>query len=168
MGDGMDPATDVGPLINREAFDKVAAHVSDALTAGATRVVGHDPIRPENDWGCFYPPTVLSGVRPEMLVCREETFGPVAPIITYSDEDSIVDRANDTNYGLAAYVYTRDLSKAFSIAERLNFGIIGINDINPTSVAAPFGGMKDSGIGREGATEGIEEYLEVKSCGFSV
>jgi succinate-semialdehyde dehydrogenase/glutarate-semialdehyde dehydrogenase len=103
-----------------------------------------------------------------MMIYREETFGPVAPIVPYDDENDLIAMANDTHYGLAAYVYTRDLNKAFQLFEGLQFGIIGINDINPTSAAAPFGGMKESGLGREGAIEGIEEYLETKLGGFSI
>lgn len=103
-----------------------------------------------------------------MTIYREETFGPVAPIIPYTDEDDLLSMANDTNYGLASYVYTRDLRKAFGLFEGLHFGIVGINDINPTSAAAPFGGMKESGLGREGATEGIQEYMETKLSGFSI
>ena len=118
--------------------------------------------------GFFYAPTLLSNVTPDMLIYREETFGPVAPIICFDDEDDVVAMANDTNYGLAAYVYTQNLSRAMRTFEELQFGIIGINDINPTSAAAPFGGMKESGLGREGAREGIEEYLETKLGGFSI
>ena len=118
--------------------------------------------------GFFYAPTIIKDVSPEMTIYREETFGPVAPIISYNDEDDLIAMANDTNYGLASYVYTRDLKKAFKLFEGLQFGIVGINDINPTSAAAPFGGMKESGLGREGAIEGIEEYLETKLGGFSI
>jgi len=103
-----------------------------------------------------------------MLIYREETFGPVAPIIAYNPEDDIIDMANDTRYGLAAYIYTQNMSRAMTAFDRLKFGIIGINDINPTSAAAPFGGMKESGMGREGAKEGINEYLETKLGGFSI
>ena len=120
------------------------------------------------DKGFFFAPTILSDVNPNMIIYREETFGPVAPVIFYDDESQLLEMANDTNYGLAAYVYTRDISKAFKMFEGLNFGIIGINDINPTAAAAPFGGMKESGLGREGASEGIEEYLETKLGGFSI
>ena len=168
-GPGLDSTVKIGPLVNRQEYLKIDDQVRDALDKGATLITGGSRLTDDNlHKGYFYAPTILSGVNTSMKIYREETFGPVAPIISYKDEESIVKNANDTNYGLAAYVYTRDLSKAFTIAEQLNFGIIGINDINPTSVAAPFGGMKDSGIGREGATEGIEEYLEVKSCGFSI
>ena len=103
-----------------------------------------------------------------MTIYREETFGPVAPIIVYDNEDDLLTMANDTHYGLASYVYPRDLKKAFRLFEGLHFGIIGINDINPTSAAAPFGGMKESGLGREGSSEGISEYLETKLIGLSV
>jgi succinate-semialdehyde dehydrogenase/glutarate-semialdehyde dehydrogenase len=103
-----------------------------------------------------------------MLIYREETFGPVAAVVTFDDDVRALEMANDTDYGLAAYVYTRDIGRAMRMFEGLDFGIIGINDINPTSAAAPFGGMKDSGLGREGAREGIMEYLETKMGGFSI
>ena len=118
--------------------------------------------------GHFYAPTILSGVTPGMKIYREETFGPVAPVISYRDADDLIALANDTEYGLAAYVYSDKLSTAMRAFEGLDFGIIGINDINPTSAAAPFGGMKDSGMGREGAQEGIAEYLETKTAGMIV
>ena len=120
------------------------------------------------DRGMFYAPTLLADVRPDMLIYREETFGPVAPVIPYTDDDDVIAMANDTNYGLAAYVYTNSIATGMRAFEGLNFGLIGINDINPTSAYAPFGGMKESGMGREGAREGISEYLEVKLGGFSV
>jgi succinate-semialdehyde dehydrogenase / glutarate-semialdehyde dehydrogenase len=103
-----------------------------------------------------------------MRIYREETFGPIAPVIVFDDEDSAVDMANDTTFGLASYLYTRDISRALRVAERLNFGIIGINDINPTSAAVPFGGIKESGVGREGAREGINEYLDQKVVGIAL
>ena len=118
--------------------------------------------------GHFYAPTIVSGVTPKMRIYREETFGPVAPVITYRDEDDLIALANDTEYGLAAYVYSDRLDTCMRAFEGLDFGIIGINDINPTSAAAPFGGMKASGMGREGAQEGIAEYLETKTAGMVV
>ena len=168
-GDGMDPGNAIGPLVNQVAVDKVDRQVRDAVDKGATLHIGgsrllHDGL----DSGFFYAPTLLSNVTADMLIYREETFGPVAPVIAFDDEDDVLAMANDTRYGLAAYVYTQNLSRAMRSFEGLQFGIIGINDINPTSAAAPFGGMKESGLGREGAREGIEEYLETKLGGFSI
>ena len=120
------------------------------------------------DKGSYFAPTVLSEITAEMLIYREETFGPVAAIVPYDDDDDVIQMANDTNYGLAAYVYTTQLARAMRLFEALNFGIIGINDINPTAAAAPFGGVKQSGLGREGGREGIEEYLDVKLGGFAI
>ena len=111
---------------------------------------------------------MLSDINPDMLIYREETFGPVAAIVPYDDDDDVIAMANDTNYGLAAYIYTTELARAMRLFEALDFGIIGINDINPTAAAAPFGGVKESGIGREGGKEGIEEYLDVKLGGFAI
>lgn len=168
-GDGMDPANAIGPLVNQAAVDKVDRQVRDALGKGATLHVGGTRLLDEGlDSGHFYAPTLLSDITTDMLIYREETFGPVAPVIVFDEEDDVLAMANDTNYGLAAYVYTQNLSRAMRTFEGLQFGIIGINDINPTSAAAPFGGMKESGLGREGAREGIEEYLETKLGGFSI
>ncbi|MCP5148989.1 MAG: NAD-dependent succinate-semialdehyde dehydrogenase [Pseudomonadales bacterium] len=168
-GDGMDPANAIGPLVNQAAVEKVDRQVRDALEQGAVLHAGGTRLLENGlDKGHFYAPTLLSNVSPRMLIYREETFGPVAPVIAFDDEDEVLAMANDTRYGLAAYVYTRDLSRAVRAFEGLQFGIIGINDINPTSAAAPFGGMKESGLGREGAREGLEEYLETKLGGFSI
>ena len=143
--------------------------MQDALAKGATLHTGGQRLRGEGlDKGHFYAPTMISAITPDMLIYREETFGPVAAVVPFDDEDDVIAMANDTSYGLAAYVYTQNLSRAVRSFEALHFGIIGINDINPTSAAAPFGGMKESGLGREGAREGIEEYLETKLGGFSV
>ena len=111
---------------------------------------------------------MLTDVTPEMVIYREETFGPIAPVILFDDEDEVIKMANDTDYGLAAYLYTKDISRAIRVSEALRFAIVGVNDINPTSAAAPFGGMKESGLGREGGQEGIVEYLETKLVGISV
>ena len=150
-------------------MEKVDRQVRDALDHGAILHAGGARLLDNGlDKGHFYAPTLLSNVSPRMRVYREETFGPVAPVIAFDDEQEVLAMANDTSYGLAAYVYTRDLSRAVRAFEGLQFGIIGINDINPTSAAAPFGGMKESGLGREGAREGLEEYLETKLGGFSI
>ena len=168
-GDGMDPANSIGPLINEAAIAKVDRQVQDAVSRGATLHTGGSRLTDDGlDRGCFYAATLLSGVNPQMVIYREETFGPAAAVIPFDDEQDVVAMANDTDYGLAAYVYTQNLSRALRTFEQLNFGIVGINDINPTSAAAPFGGMKESGLGREGAREGIEEYLETKLAGLSI
>ena len=159
----------IGPLVNERAVEKVDKQVRNALDLGATLHLGGARLRENGlDAGYFYAPTVLSGVKEDMLIYREETFGPVAAIIPFDDQDDILAMANDTHYGLAAYIYTQNLSKAMRTFEGLHFGIVGINDINPTSAAAPFGGMKESGLGREGAREGIMEYLETKLGGFLI
>lgn len=168
-GSGFDETVSIGPLINQQALDKVDHQVQDAIEKGAELVIGGYRLTEDNlDKGCFYAPTVLKNVTEDMAIYREETFGPVAPIITYNDDDDLLAMANDTHYGLAAYVYTQNLSNAMTMFEGLRFGIIGVNDINPTAVAAPFGGMNESGIGREGGPEGIKEYLELKVGGFSL
>jgi succinate-semialdehyde dehydrogenase/glutarate-semialdehyde dehydrogenase len=168
-GDGMDPANTIGPLVNQAAVNKVERQVKDAVAQGASLHTGGSRLLENGlNKGHFYAPTLLSNVTPDMLIYREETFGPVAPVIAFDDDDDVLAMANDTSYGLAAYVYTQNLSRAMRAFEGLQFGIIGINDINPTSAAAPFGGMKESGLGREGAREGIEEYLETKLGGFSI
>ncbi len=168
-GNGMDKGVKIGPLVGPDAIAKVENQVEDALSKGAKLITGGKRLM-ENSLanGYFYAPTVLTNVTKKMLIFREETFGPVAPIIAYDEEDDVIAMANDTVYGLAAYVYTKDISRAMTAFERLKFGIIGINDINPTSAAAPFGGIKESGMGREGAREGIDEYLETKLGGFSI
>ena len=168
-GSGFEDGVAIGPLVNQSAVEKVDRQVRDAVDRGASCLAGGTALTDgELAKGHFYAPTVLAGVSPEMQIYREETFGPVAPIIQYDDDDDVLGMANDTEYGLAAYVYTRDLSRAMHLFEGLHFGIIGINDINPTSAAAPFGGMKSSGLGREGAREGIGEYLETKLGGFAL
>ncbi|MFL2986781.1 MAG: NAD-dependent succinate-semialdehyde dehydrogenase [Candidatus Poriferisodalaceae bacterium] len=168
-GNGMEDGIGVGPLVNDAAVSKVEQQVEDARDKGAGVPVGGARLTEgEHAGGHFFAPTVLTDVRPDMTIYREETFGPVAPVIGYDDPEQVLDLANDTNYGLAAYVYTRDISVAMRAFETLRFGIIGINDVNPTSASVPFGGMGDSGVGREGGHEGISEYLETKTGGFAI
>jgi succinate-semialdehyde dehydrogenase/glutarate-semialdehyde dehydrogenase len=152
--------------VDAKALAKVTSFVEDAVGRGATVVVGGKGLG-----GLFFAPTVLAGVSAGMRVLEEETFGPVAPIAAFRDEAAAIALANATSYGLAAYLWTRDLSRAMRVSEALEYGIVGINDALPTAMApqAPFGGMKDSGIGREGGPWGLDEYLEVKliSIGLS-
>ncbi len=157
VGRGQDEGVDVGPLIEEKAVESVSQLVTDAVHDGARLLVGGTvPDGP----GFFYPPTVLVDVPADSAINAEEVFGPVAPITTFTTEDEAVERANATEYGLASYVYTRDLSRTIRMAERLDYGMVGINPGLISNPAAPFGGVKASGFGREGGFEGIEEYLE--------
>ncbi len=168
-GNGLEEGVGVGPLVNEAAVEKVAAQVDDARAKGADVPVGGHRLTDDGlDQGFFYAPTLLTGVTEDMTVYREETFGPVAPVVIYDDVDQVIELANDTHYGLAAYVYTNSMKTAIKAFEALRFGIIGINDVNPTSASVPFGGMKDSGLGREGGHEGLDEYLETKTAGISL
>lgn len=168
-GNGMHDGVGVGPLVNEAAVAKVEAQVEDARAKGAgVPAGGHRVVEQGLDEGFFYAPTLLTDVTPEMTVYREETFGPVAPVVVYDDVDDVISLANDTHYGLAAYVYTQSLKTAVTAFEALRFGIIGINDVNPTSASVPFGGMNDSGLGREGGHQGLDEYLETKTAGISL
>ena len=160
VGDGMQPGVDIGPLIDRNGFNKVRRHVEDALNKGARLLAGELPAPAEQDWGCFYPPSVLTGVQPGMLVQREETFGPLVPLMPFDDEADAVRIANDTEFGLAAYVFTADDELAQRVIARLRFGHVGYNTGTGPTPEAPFGGMKQSGIGREGGIEGLFEFVE--------
>jgi succinate-semialdehyde dehydrogenase/glutarate-semialdehyde dehydrogenase len=163
VGNGLQADAVIGPLIDQPARQKVERHVADAAARGAQILTGGAALPQEhNPSGNFWTPTVLANASPEMLVTQEETFGPVAPLIPFSDEDEVLDYANGTPFGLAAYFYTRDFSRVMRVAEKLEFGIIGANDALPSTAQAPFGGVKQSGLGREGGSVGIEEYLEVK------
>ena len=168
-GSGFEEGVTIGPLVSEAALAKVEAQVDDAVVRGASVLVGGERLTGNGlEKGHFYAPTVLDGVTPEMRIYREETFGPVAAVTRFDDGDDILAMANDTHYGLAAYIYSQNLGRTMRLLEGLDFGIVGINDINPASAAAPFGGMKDSGLGREGSREGIAEYLETKVAGFSI
>jgi succinate-semialdehyde dehydrogenase/glutarate-semialdehyde dehydrogenase len=163
VGNGLAPDTVIGPLIDLNARAKVERHIQDATAHGAHVVLGgHAWDSPLNQTGTFWQPTLLTDATADMMVAQEETFGPVAPLIAFDNEDEVIATANDTNYGLAAYFYTRDVSRVMRVAERLEYGIIGANDGLPSTAQAPFGGMKHSGLGREGGAFGIDEYLEVK------
>jgi succinate-semialdehyde dehydrogenase / glutarate-semialdehyde dehydrogenase len=158
VGDPLDESTDIGPLIDEQGKDKVLRHVSDAKSKGAVARVGGG----DRD-GLYFDPTVLTGVDDSMAVMQEETFGPVAPITVFDTDDEVIRRANDTEFGLAAYYWTRDVSRVFRLATELEVGIIGCNDGVPGGSAhVPFGGVKQSGIGRAGGRWGLEEYLEPK------
>lgn len=163
VGNGALPTTDIGPLINKAAFAKVMRQVRHAMSLGATRVVGSDAVPPEHDWGCFFPPTLLQGVRAEMEICQQETFGPVIAISAFDDEESVLKEANATEYGLAAYLFTNDPQKARRYAARLHCGHVGINTGQGPTPEAPFGGVKHSGFGREGGVEGLLEFTETQT-----
>lgn len=159
MGNGLDDGIALGPLVNAEGRDKVVSLVDDAVKKGARILVGGKA--PEGP-GYFYPATVLTNVPDSAQMLREEIFGPVASIQTFKSEDEAIKRANDTEYGLVAYLYTRDLSRGMRVSEKLEFGMVGLNRGLVSDPAAPFGGMKQSGIGREGAHEGLMEFLETQ------
>ena len=163
VGAGTEPGVTQGPLINDEAVDKVETHVRDATAHGASIVVGG---KRSALGGTFYEPTVLANVTPDMQIFREETFGPVAPLIRFRDDAEVIQLANRTEFGLAAYFYSRDIGRVWRVAEALEYGMVGINTGLITTEVAPFGGMKQSGLGREGSKYGIEEYVEVKYVCF--
>jgi succinate-semialdehyde dehydrogenase/glutarate-semialdehyde dehydrogenase len=159
VGDGFEPGVTIGPLINLAAIEKVEEHITDAVSRGARVVVGGKRL---GIGGTFYEPTLLVDVTPEMLIFREETFGPVAPIFRFKTEEDAIRLANDTEFGLAAYFYGRDIGRVWRVAEALEYGIVGINEGLISTEIAPFGGVKESGNGREGSKYGIEDYLEIK------
>jgi succinate-semialdehyde dehydrogenase / glutarate-semialdehyde dehydrogenase len=162
VGDGFAEGVNLGPLIDRNAVDKVHRHIEDALRKGATLMTGG------SGHGLFFEPTVLSGATPEMLLSREETFGPVAPLFRFDTVEDVIRLANATEFGLASYFYARDLSRVFKVAEALDYGMVGINTGLISTEVAPFGGVKQSGFGREGSKYGIEDYLDIKYLCLSV
>jgi succinate-semialdehyde dehydrogenase/glutarate-semialdehyde dehydrogenase len=157
VGDGAEAGVTTGPLINKAAVDKVQEHIADALGKGARLVVGGKSMG-----GNFFEPTLLRDVTTDMAVAREETFGPVAPLFKFKTEEEAIAMANNTEFGLACYFYTRDIGRVWRVGEALDYGMVGINEGIISTAEAPFGGMKQSGIGREGSHHGVEEYLEMK------
>ena len=165
VGNGLDPETAIGPLINQDALDKVEAHVADALDRGAQIGCGGER---HTLGGTFFQPTILLNVSPESQLMKEETFGPVAPLIRFSSEEDVIRMSNATEFGLACYFYTRDINRAWRVAEALEYGMVGINEGLISSEVAPFGGIKQSGLGREGSKYGIDDYLEIKYLCFGI
>ena len=159
VGNGMEVGVTTGPLINPAAIDKVETHIADAVGMGAQVVTGG---KRHSLGGTFFEPTVLKNVTTRMLITREETFGPVAPLFRFHTEDEVIGMANDTPFGLAAYFYARDVGRCFRVAEALEYGIIGVNEGIISTEVAPFGGVKQSGLGREGSHHAIEEFTELK------
>jgi len=159
VGDGLKGDVQQGPLIDEASVQKVEEHIADAVAKGATVALGG---KRHELGGTFFQPTILCNVTPQMLVAREETFGPVAPIFRFETEAEAIQMANDTEFGLASYLYTRDIGRVWRVSEALEYGMVGINTGLVSTEVAPFGGVKESGIGREGSKYGIEEFVEVK------
>ncbi|CEG22189.1 Succinate-semialdehyde dehydrogenase [NADP(+)] [Planococcus massiliensis] len=160
VGNGLEEGVTIGPLVDKDGYEKVEKHVQDAVSKGAKVLIGGDG-KTENE-AYFYNPTVLVNANSDMLVMNEETFGPVAPIMSFEKDEEAVKLANDTRFGLAAYFFTDSMSRGTYLAENLDYGIVGWNDGSPSTAQAPFGGMKESGIGREGGQEGLEAFVETK------
>lgn len=160
VGNGLEEGTDIGPLIDKASYKKVEGLVNDALKKGGK--VAYSGLKPAEENGYFFAPTILTDINDDMECMKDEIFGPLAPISIFKTEEEVIERANDSCYGLAAYVYTENLNRSFRITEQLEYGIIGLNDALPSAVQVPFGGYKESGLGREGGHYGIEEFLEVK------
>jgi succinate-semialdehyde dehydrogenase/glutarate-semialdehyde dehydrogenase len=159
VGDGTETGVTQGPLINMEAIDKVERHIADAVKRGAKIVTGG---KRHALGGTFFEPTVLADVKSDALVAHEETFGPLAPVIRFKDEAEVIAMCNDSPFGLASYFYARDLGRVWRVAEALESGMVGVNTGLITTEVAPFGGVKESGLGREGSHHGMEEYVEIK------
>ncbi len=165
VGDGLKDGTDAGPLINQDAVEKVREHIKDVIENGGKILTGGDQ---HALGGTFFQPTVVTGVTQDMKVATEETFGPLAPLFKFEDVDDVIEMANDTIFGLASYFYARDLSRVYKVAEALEYGIVGVNTGIISTEVAPFGGVKQSGLGREGSHHGMEDYLEMKYICMSV
>ncbi|MGP4108172.1 NAD-dependent succinate-semialdehyde dehydrogenase [Virgibacillus sp. L01] len=167
IGYGLADDTDLGPLINQQASEKVQKHLDDAIEKGASIVTGGNKWSGDME-GYFYQPTVLSNISDDMLIMNEETFGPVMPIQTFTDEKTAIQNANNTDYGLAAYIFTETTSRAIRVSEKLEYGIVGVNDVFPAVAEAPFGGIKQSGVGKEGGHYGMDEFLEKKYVSMGI
>ncbi|GAA4221413.1 succinate-semialdehyde dehydrogenase/glutarate-semialdehyde dehydrogenase [Sagittula marina] len=165
VGDGLEDGTDLGPLINKGALDKVQEHIADAKAKGGTVILGSEDHELN---GAFFGPTIVTGATQDMKFATEETFGPLAPLFKFDDVDDVIEMANDTIFGLASYFYAKDLSRVYKVAEALEYGIVGVNTGIISTELAPFGGVKQSGLGREGSHHGIEDYLEMKYVCLSV
>src|SRR5690625_1607386 len=165
VGSGLEEQTDIGPLINERAIEKVESQLEDAKSKGGTIVSGGNAAQGA---GHFFEPTIVAGATDEMVLMNEETFGPLMPIQTFTDEKAVIAKANDTDYGLAAYVFTENLSKAVRTAERLEYGLVGVNEIALAAPEAPFGGIKQSGVGKEGGHHGMDEFLEKKYVAIGI
>ena len=163
VSDGRKEGAQIGPLITMAAVEKVQDHVSDAKSKGAKIITGGEL---DNEGRQFYKPTVMTEVTNDMKIFYEETFGPVAPLIKFSDDEEVIQMANDTSYGLAGYFFSKDIGRIWRVAEALEYGMIGVNAGVISTEVAPFGGIKESGVGREGAAEGLDEYLEIKYICF--
>ena len=159
LGNGLEQGVTQGPMIDEAAVRKVEEHIGDALEKGARLVTGGQRAALG---GSFFEPTVLTGVTAAMKVAQEETFGPLAPLFRFSTEEEVIERANDTEFGLASYFYTRDIGRVMRVSEELEYGMVGVNTAAIANEMAPFGGVKQSGLGREGSRYGIEDYLEIK------
>lgn len=165
VGDGLEEGTDLGPLINTKALAKIQEHIADAKSKGGELILGSEEQQKE---GAFFGPSILTGATQEMKVATEETFGPFAPLFRFDEVDDVIEMANDTIFGLASYFYAKDLSRVYKVAEALEYGIVGVNTGLISTEVAPFGGVKQSGLGREGSHHGIEDYLEMKYICMSV
>jgi succinate-semialdehyde dehydrogenase/glutarate-semialdehyde dehydrogenase len=165
VGDGLEEGVDLGPLINASAVDKVREHIADALGKGGKVLTGG---KEHALGGSFFQPTIITGVTQEMAVAKEETFGPLAPLFKFETEDDAIGYANDTIFGLAAYFYARDVGRITRVQEALEYGIVGVNTGIISTEVAPFGGIKQSGLGREGSRHGIDDYLEMKYVCLSI
>jgi succinate-semialdehyde dehydrogenase/glutarate-semialdehyde dehydrogenase len=163
IGNGMNEGVNIGPMIETKGLQKVEEHIEDAVSKGASVLTGG---KPHDAGGLFFQPTIIANVDKSMKVAREETFGPVAPLFKFKDEADVIAQANDTEFGLASYFYARDMSRVWRVAEELEYGMVGINTGLISNEAAPFGGMKQSGLGREGSRHGLEDYMEMKYMCF--